>query len=563
MKPLIHGGWCAAPIAVLIIAFGISERAFAQRCCPDAGADTWAFHNFGTDRLRWDTFEEAFRLNREHALDTIIAWPLFYAFRDTLAEGNCFGMSLLAEEIYQSRGLRTPFSGDLREGIGDAYPPRFVGTRELPTDDPLRLDINTRHWQQLSVEFLRHTLDSVLRSPSANAEQIYQDTRSSSYQAGMLSISNHWDGHTMTVFSCTKSGQRGQPPVYDLLLYDSNRPYSGRAGGQRYPHLQPMRISGDQWSFTMADGRVWSHEDGVLTYVPWNETRAWFKIPTNIIDVFIIVFGEGTRVEQVLDSQNRKLFRRSNPQSMADLDTSPRGLGRNILPIVPLTQQRVKIRPSSSRTIDRVATERLPEIHQALSNRLGGSVEKARAAYFGNNVQLQNLKLQTSVTAANQSAAVTVLQNGKLWQVRGEPGVAVDVEIRSMANLADGIRVRQRGGTGTRATIAFADFKASQNALAVQRVQSVPLQADFVDIRLGSDGALRFNTAANLGTLTLNRESIDAQGNVKSVSVRQIKAGPSTPSVIKPRQVKPRQIAPPVNEIKPRIRIRPPVKKKD
>jgi hypothetical protein len=516
--------------------------------------------------MRWDTFEEAFRLNREHALDTLIAWPFFFGFRETIGDGNCFGMSLLALEVCGDGSTRAPFSGELRGSVWSNYPPRTTSSGELPTTNDLRLDINTYQWRQMSVEYLRRALDAIVKSPMEQGEQIYQDSRSTNYQPGLLSITHRDTGHSLIVESCTKgatgSGSTRQT-VYDLLLYDPNRPFVRGAGSRRYPHLQPMRIEGNRWSFTMANGDVWSSDDGVMTYVSFHDTGLWRKFPSNIVDVFIILLGDGTTAEQISDGQNRRLFRNPNPRSLAELDLSPRGLARDILPIVPLTQRpaiRPPVRLNDRAIVQPAETEIQSKFNQVMASKFGDSVRNSRKAYFGGNIRMQDLTVRLNTFGDSRVApAMTVLHNNTIWEVQGAEGALLDVEIPAPANLAAGLRIRARDGNARLKKLSFGKLDSQGRSMTLQRVQNVPLTRDGVEVRITPEQTMMLQTSAATGpVLSLTRELIDVQGNVRSLGMQQIEIKAGAARSIKPPTIQPAEQPP-----RKRIRVRTPDRPKN
>jgi hypothetical protein len=481
-----HGG--AAPL-VAIDFDGITPSRF--RC---QGA--WAFRNFGTERLGWDTFKNAFDFQWYDYLDPA-TYIVYLATRDSLAAGgNCMGMSLLAD-VAEDQFL----VDDLQENLWSNY------KNENAASPRIVQDINTAHWAQLSVTFLHDYIANVVKSPADNARLIESDLAKKDFNYGLISIAKGTKGHVLVPLRVRRSGES-----FLVDVYDSNRPCTASPDTTVYP---PIVINGSSWSYVMQSGETWSGStanDG-LAYVPYKGSSGWRRFGANFAGVVQVLFGANAKVDQVSDSQGRKLFIAGTQR----IDPASTGLGKAVIRL-PLHQQSADRRPRSG---DPRFTTSNPVQETAAARSAAARFESEYAADYAHSstvflvdaTQLADLEFQVSAINGARPVRALVRQDRQFFETRvvGSAGAAANfgLAIHHPSTLAaDGVSVRSLGAKPVSST--FTAGQVTDGGVRIQR--TLPLSTIAGSrIKLLPAG-VQVTSRSKAGATTISDESIDASG---------------------------------------------------
>ncbi len=496
---IAHNG--TAPLASSFI--GIRPSAFL---CQAA----WEFRNMDTSDLSLSSFKHAFDLHWYDYLDpaTIIT---FLAARGNLASGgNCAGMSLLAEVAEDQFRIN-----DLSENLYNNYKGNG-GWQGLPASN-VQFDINTAHWQQLSSYFLHYWLASAVLSPSQNAENIARDLAATNYNYGLVSIAHGSEGHVLTPIAVAHQANGD----YLVSVYDSNRPCDDP---QSRP---PIQISGDSWSYQMADGSVWSgHRGGqALAYIPYRgPDAAWRKLGTNFSGLAGIVFGSGTTITQVTDSQGRTLYLNDG----ATLTAGVQSLSMAVLRVPMHGQATTTTSRRVAGATYNFATEAIippqdVQAAQAVQDKYTAAYSNSGTIFLVADQDLNDLTFQMATRPGVTSADVLVQQGRQFFaaHLTGSAGLAPSVTIHRPAALAaNGISVQSRNTQTLQTAI---DYGETSDAAQEVHVQHLLTQAGTVPLRVrlnGSSLVLSGNQATPAATV--NEDFIN-QAGVRSLPARKLR----------------------------------------
>lgn len=310
----------------------------ASRAQYNVATDGWSFHNWNTKPMPWDIYRDTFIgiPPTEDALSSAFD-VLFYEqlYKDKLSEnGNCFGMSLTSLMMLKNGGHLgfclpvNQYSGDLvGMGSGGAY----VG----PTEPLLKRAINIMHGHQVNLPTVQLILDIIAQHKSRNGSFAYDSFQNAKLQKDLTLISitksiNPSDGgHTLVAYDAQDFGGGNKK----IFVYDPNRSWADSTaqpwytGGQNY-----VQISGNAWTFTMADGTVWSGDPGSggnIMIIPISVTGPHTRSPASMGDQIIgrilnelLLTGSSASIEQVTDDGGKRLF----VPGTREIDTGPTGM---------------------------------------------------------------------------------------------------------------------------------------------------------------------------------------------------------------------------------------------
>jgi hypothetical protein len=483
----------------------------------------WAFRNPETPDLPWGTFNQAFDLGWLDYLDPV-TYAEYLLFRGNLAaNGNCFGMSLLADEVLGAAHLPVHYSGALDEDVWSNY-------KSLTNN--LALDINTRHWQQLSLEYLQQAFDAYLKSPQEIAQQIDQDLRARQY--GVLSVTHHWHGHSLVPVAVTQGKTPDGSPTYSIYVYDCNRPYTGPATGDPSPYRNVITVTHDQtgnhFLFTFSPSEDWTDKDGSLYYARAPHGDGWRSLANGLLDVAIIILGDGATVEQITDAKGHRLYRRLPARSHADIDATTNGLGRNIMRVIPLSA-------GGPQAPQRGASAVVPErrLVKAMTDRYQAGYDRRAEVYvIFNPRQLGDLRVRITPAGKEGLARMLVAGKGQIFEVTMTGTQHPEMAIPSPGDLSRGLSMRELGAARGRTTVTHAvvdrDSKEHRESkedreskeLRLQEVRELVLEAEPVQVSLAPAGDLRVQGARGGAPLTVYREAWDAKGASRVLEVKKI-----------------------------------------
>lgn len=462
---------------------------------------TWRFCNFSTNSLSKETFEEAFNLKWFNWINPIVL-IIFYSQKDNLANGgNCFGMCLANNHIYDLNNYSGPFVGRVQKPIWRNYSSRNHDIDRL---------INTYHWRQLSVGFIKKWLDRSIRTPRELYEQINRDTRNG--RLGYITISNGLRGHVLIPYSAS---------VNRIHVYDPNTPNNREnveLGGLRYF----IQIRGEhEWSFQ--HGReTWTNRDGYLNYITFSWSNLYMKLPTNIVDIIVILCGKGVNVEQIEDEQGRRLFKKSNPTSLVDLDTSTNGLGRHIMRVIPYSQN------LQNKTIQNIHLSKLTnDLQKTMQARYGIDYGSESEIYFVCNKNLKNLSIKAQPNS-NKKDVVMAIGNGqqffeiKMKSVIAAHNIHPEINIVDASNLNRGIKIRDRQNISSKAEISQGFVKLDKKELHIQKIKEIRFSKDPINVAITPAKEFSIKDKQGGRYISVFKELIDSRGNEKSLGSKKI-----------------------------------------
>ncbi len=321
---------------------GLSTPVWAQHWTADNG---WAFHNFTTPEFSWELYRDTFigiPPTRDPAASGFDVLFYDYVYKSELsANGNCYGMSLMAQLILEKGGHLgycapcAQYSGDL--SAADAG----------PTDPNLYHAINQMHGHQVNLPSLKQYLEII--ALGKNRDGLYAFDQAGYYALRndpvLVSITKGLSpvdgGHTLAVINAVSYGANDKR----IYLYDPNRSWYD-------PADQPWYINGENyiqihsdhsWEFEMAGGEVWSGDPssgGNIIITPVSLAGPRSRTPSSMglnaltfINEFFI-FGSGSDLEQVTNSQGKRLFK----PGTKEIDNDPSTGLLNIVPFYPSDQ---------------------------------------------------------------------------------------------------------------------------------------------------------------------------------------------------------------------------------
>jgi hypothetical protein len=487
----------AGPVPVGLIEPRIRPAYFLSR-----GA--WALDNFKTSTLSFETFQEAFDLGPFDYLNPI-TYALYFGARGRLAaRGNCFGMCLLAAEIEADTQLPVPFSGELHEDVWAQY--RTLTPR-------LGQDINTGHWKQVSTGFLKQFLHQP--PPGDMARQIDADLKLNRY--GLLSITHGLSrGHVMIPLSVVHGREADGTETHTIYLYDPNRPYRGQEGKSTTADMGVVTVRGRSWAFPRGD-TTWTDRDGGLHYIRPIGASGWRDLPNGPGSVLTIVLGEGASLAQVTDGSGKRLFTVSPPRSLAHLDRTASGLGRDIVRLVPHADGPGKPLPKAVSG----KAKALSPIARTMLARYAGSYGAPGEIYFIFNPKLEGLKLQVVPAKQGGPVAVMVGNNRELYEVKLTGARAPEIHLPSVSRLAAGAHIRDQRATAARALVSHGRLATEARELHVQEARGLRVGPGLLRVSLTATGALKVQGSPDVKALTVHRLAIDDRGVTKALATKK------------------------------------------
>ncbi len=309
--------------------------------------NTWYFDNFVQAEVGWDVFRETF-VGVAPAPSGDFDLLLFETiYKQKLFEtGHCFGIDLLAMVMLKNGGH-----------LGYCHPPYIYAAESPspadstvgPSDQTLRRAIQIMHGHQITHRFLLFLLDVIAQNQQRNGNYAYQQYIYYTAKDDPCIISITKDvspadgGHVIVPFFAEDLGGGAKR----LYVYDPNRSYyeAGTDGHDYYHNRQnfvDISASGN-WSYTMADGEVWTGNPGSggnCMVIPISVAGKKDRLPQSLFAEgayalnSIFIFGNNTQLRQLtlpesglqwLDEQGR------------DLEPDPACRMANVLPFIPQT----------------------------------------------------------------------------------------------------------------------------------------------------------------------------------------------------------------------------------
>ena len=480
-----HGG--AAPVSASSFE-GITPDRF--RC-----QAAWAFHNFNTASLSFSTFKNAFDLKWYDYIDPA-TYNVFLATRNNLASGgNCMGMSLLAEV-----GEDQFVVEDLNENFWTNYKRYTAQTPKVSTD------INTAHWEQLSVAFLHSYLANVAKSPAENAALIERDLTKQDYNYGLLSIAHSLDGHVLVPLRVSHAGSQ-----ILIDVYDPNRQCGSVSDTAKYP---PVVIDGSKWSFLMDDGSTWSGStlnDG-LAYVPYTSPSGWRAFAGNFTGIVEVLFGANTQIQQVTDARGRKLFLNGTQT----LDSSAAGLGNSLFRLPSLHQNSAKRPRQSGPRYTTVNPVELPPSFAPAAAKLdaeyAADYSNPRNFFITSETSLADLSFQIRAADSSRPVRAMIHQGNQFFEVNLRTSQAAAGAMlllhQPSALAAQGVILRSADGKPVSAAVTFGSNL--QGIVHVERTAEIPLSGTLRARVVQSNLAL--SSAGPIAPTTITEQELSAAG---------------------------------------------------
>ncbi len=274
----------------------------------------WAYHNFTTDTLSYDTYEQTFA-DVAHA-GSFEENPFVYFFYDwvykgSAANGNCFGMTL--EAVYATLG-RSIYSQPIHSHLEETWDPATgdplgnggrpdpsIGTHQTMMDA-----INVRFGYQLGSKSVAWTLAAFLSGLTHEPARNFEESRTASElgEHPLISIARYTfkAGHSVLPYEWGDDAIKIADPNYpwsyhqgediiDITRYDFTSSYSYRDYG------------GNSGTY----GRMW--------YMPFYLFSEKQYTPVGfgseaIDDIKSFIVGSTGATRQISDDQGRTLFRK-------------------------------------------------------------------------------------------------------------------------------------------------------------------------------------------------------------------------------------------------------------
>lgn len=333
-------------IIILLLIYCFSQRAVAQD--PLWVRDnTWYFDNFTQSEVGWDVFRETY-IGVAPAPSGDFDLLLFETiYKKKLFEtGHCFGMDLLAMVMKKNGGH-----------LGYCCPPYIYAAESPspaldtvgPSDLTLRRAIQIMHGHQITHRFLLFLLDVISINKNRDGNYAYQQYR---YYAAkddpcVISVTQSFSpadgGHVIVPFFEENLG--GTKRIY---VYDPNRSYyEAGADGHDYYHNRlnfiEINSGSGKWSFTMADGDVWTGDPGSggnCIVIPISVAGKKDRLPQSLLAEgayalnSIFIFGKTAQLKQISDPETGKHW--LNEESN-DLEPAPEKRMTNVVPFIPMT----------------------------------------------------------------------------------------------------------------------------------------------------------------------------------------------------------------------------------
>jgi hypothetical protein len=322
--------------AIIIVFFIVSvvHKSSSQDFNPKS--DAWYFNNFTTATLSWDDFRETFIGIAPTEAESANFDPLFYdnIYQTRLASpGNCFGMCLLALEMKKNGGCE-----------GYCYPPYLYPGSVGPSQPELSHAINILHGHQINHTAIMYMLDIIAQNYQRDGNYVFSQLQYylEKDDPCVISVTENWapgsNGHALIAYKAVTEGT-----LRKILIYDPNRPYPANASTYYDNQQNFVSIAQDgTWSFTMADGAVWSGSQstgGNLILFPLSIAGPRDRIPQSLFaDISeavskILIYGSNVDVNQISNTKGRHLFKPGTKE--LESDTSKRI--KNLLPFVPFS----------------------------------------------------------------------------------------------------------------------------------------------------------------------------------------------------------------------------------
>ena len=224
------------------------------------------FHNPSRDRLPWERMVQTFGDGECYWAPN---WKSWYAliwyhagFKDIADNGECFGMSTMACELYQSRIIANEIESSASTAAYMSYDNTF--TKEY---------VEARQGGQLGGEVAFPRYSQRWTSVSEKLGWIEADLADNT--PGVIGIHEDDEGHAITPWM-SRQMPDGTTRVY---VYDSNREggiISTRDGGTDNPdfdfsnfeHYPYIEFDGSSWSYLWPDGETWNDS---LVYFEYEE----------------------------------------------------------------------------------------------------------------------------------------------------------------------------------------------------------------------------------------------------------------------------------------------------
>ncbi len=329
-------------IGLFLAGMVIGSQAGAQHWTADNG---WAFRNFDTAEFSWELYRDTFigiPPTRDPAASGFDVLFYDYVYKSELgANGNCYGMSLTALLILE-KGGHLGFCAPCAQYSGD-----LSATAAGPTDPRLYRAINQMHGHQVNLPSLKQYLEIIALAKNRDGLFAFEQAQYYALRDDPVlvsitkSLSPIDGGHTMAVISALDFGVNDKR----IYLYDPNRSWydpasqSWYTGGSNY-----IRIKSDRsWEFVMAGGTTWSgnpSSGGNIIITPISLAGPRARTPSSMglnaltfINEFFI-YGSGSDLEQVTNSQGKRLFK----PGTKEIDTDPATGLLNIVPFYPSDQ---------------------------------------------------------------------------------------------------------------------------------------------------------------------------------------------------------------------------------
>jgi len=492
----------------------------------------WAFHNFNTPQLSWNSYTNAFNFGWSDWIDPL-TYVTFYAGRGIASTGNCEGMCLLAD-VGEDQFL----VDSMREAFWNNYK-----ASQPPASD----EINRAHWRQLSAFFLQHWLGSVFDSPADVARAIQADLgKGSAMNYGLLSMNHGTGGHVLVPLQVR---QVGAQTLIDV--YDPNRPCPGSPDGSQYPSVV---VQGNNWSYQMAGGETWDQGGADigngLGYIPYYGQDGWDQLGTNISGVLTIIFSSGVSVDQMTDSQGRKLYTAAAPAAHVPghtamlatvagahsrLDKSANGLARDVVrvPFVGQAAKRPRTPGSKFTVIHNVAlSPQLAQRSQEFQAQYAADYGDSGQIYLVRNASIQDLQIALSTTA-NRPARMLIARQGQFYEVAAQSGSGLsihpNVTLHSAGNLGAGATVQERDGAAMRVTVTHGTLDKANRRTSIETTTAVPLAKTAMKVQLTAANELDISVSGNAQPVNVARKVISDAGALQQ----------SAPRVVAPRAFSP------------------------
>ena len=462
----------------------------------------WSFHNFDTAKLSQHSFDDAFSLHwYDYVLDPTTEIT-YLAARGLASDGNCAGMSLLADV-----GEDQFITGDLSESFWSNYKSRNM------LSPSVEYDINVAHWKQISTTFLRGYLATSFSSPASVAQQVARDLdRRPNYNYGVLSIQHGTGGHVLVPLRVTAQGSN----KFLIDVYDPNKECKQIPDPVTYSQVM---VNGNSWSYVMAGGETWSGSSDAVGfsgfgYVPYTGQDGWSDLGANLSGFLKVIFGGDVEIEQVTSGTGKRLY----AEGTRNPERSAQALGKGFVRIPMLAQSPNKFgRPRS--TEGAFPLKHDPQLTAAQNEQVAAIVAEYEPEYgdsgqifLASPEEVESLTFTLSAKSVNKPVRMMVAKDGEFFEVKSVAttgGAHPTITLHSLKDMTQGVSVASRDAAALKVTMTHGVMAKEQKSLVVETTSEVSAKQEATRFKLSADRKLQMRGPVDGEPVRVRERRID------------------------------------------------------